>query len=93
MVNKFFYAVSAALLIAAMSSCSNGSNQKQDNNSQKSAAQPTEQTSPEAKPANAAPKDTNKKYMCVLCNEYFDNPGTCEKCGMELVENVDYKNE
>ena len=92
MIKKFFYAASAALFIAAMASCGNG-DQNKNNNTQEPAAQPTEQTTPEAQPADnaqAAPKDTNKKYMCVACNEYFDNPGTCEKCGMELVENVDY---
>lgn len=95
MVKKFFYAVSAALLIAAMSSCGNGE-QKKENNTQEPATQPTEQTTQEAKPADnaqAAPKDTNKKYMCVACNDYFDNPGDCPTCGMELVENVDYKAE
>lgn len=96
MIKKFIYAASAALFIAAMASCGNSGENKQENESQ----QPTEQTQPEAQPestteenAQAAPKDTNKKYVCEACKEYFDNPGTCEKCGMELVENVDYKAE
>ena len=96
MIKKFIYAVSAALMISALASCANSGNQNtdsKDNNAQ----QPTEQTQPAAQPeanpadnAQAAPKDTNKKYMCVACNEYFDNAGNCEKCGMELIENVDY---
>ncbi|MBO4244285.1 MAG: hypothetical protein J5882_04410 [Bacteroidales bacterium] len=95
MIKKFIYAVSAALMISALASCAQSGNQNTD--TQNNAQQPTEQTQneaqPEAKPADnaqAAPKDTNKKYMCVACNEYFDNAGNCEKCGMELIENVDY---
>jgi hypothetical protein len=38
-------------------------------------------------PAEKAVVKTKSKYMCTMHPDLaFDKPGTCSKCGMELVE-------
>jgi len=94
MIKKVFLAATAAVMISMLASCAQSGSNNQDTKTQNNATQSTEQTTQQQKPADnatAAPKDTNKKYMCVNCNDYFDQPGDCSKCGMELVENYDYK--
>ncbi|MBR4440205.1 MAG: hypothetical protein IKS00_01525 [Bacteroidales bacterium] len=93
MIKKVLLAATAAVMISMLASCAQSGTNNQDNNTQKPSGQPAEQTTQQQKPADnaaSAPKDTNKKYMCVNCNDYFDQPGDCSKCGMELVENYDY---
>ncbi|MCQ2974400.1 MAG: hypothetical protein MJ211_06265 [Bacteroidales bacterium] len=94
-MKKIILIASLAIFAISMTSCggnasSNATNSNADTTKK---AEPTTQTETPQQQEIVVEKNTNKPFMCPACKEYFDNEGVCEKCGMDLVENVDYKAE
>ena len=89
-MKKTLLVIGVLAMAAIMSSCGGNSNNAPASTDSKPATE--QSTTPKAddaaKPATTTPAvDLTKKYVCPNRDGSSDQPGVCEACGMDLIEN------
>jgi len=100
-MKKILSTIAAFALVATIASCggnnqgnnnagkadSTSCNNKQECNNQKDCNNKQEDCCADKKTETAATVDLSKKYVCPNRDGSSDQPGECENCGMEYIEN------
>ncbi|MHB8261794.1 MAG: heavy metal-binding domain-containing protein [Bacteroidia bacterium] len=84
-MKKVIATVAAFMFVVGITTTVNAQNEpKKEAPKKESKMEEKKETKAEEKKENQ--KETMKIYTCTMCGGFFDKPGKCPKCKMDLVE-------